>query len=289
MQHQKSDPSKRRELRGHGIPSEPSTDGGPEWDLSVQAHCRRVATLALEIAGALPEAAGAKDALAQAALLHHASPLLFEQLAMDRLIEDILPGVAFKTVSAREAEPKLRPSDVCGMLSILEAFRRFPAERAQDPRVRTLAEVLVIGNLLDEELELLGWLPASDLEFLRTMEELAALFQPAVVAAVRKVLPGISSSARRRHRLAHHPVAEEAVRLYLEKRLTSSKAILSLLARDPALGALFLQAAARQHEGAGKQPEANGAQAEVPRPRFHPFAQPWRTSESKPAGRFFSR
>jgi hypothetical protein len=86
--------------------------------------------------------------------------LLFEQLAIEGLVEDVLAGAAIK--AARAAGP---PGRSGRMLAILGAFRRFPAERVGDPLVRTPAEVVSLADLLDEELELLAWLPAGALTY----------------------------------------------------------------------------------------------------------------------------
>src|SRR5258708_3816325 len=56
------------------------------------SHCRRVATLAGEIATRLELPSPSFVILEQAALLHHLPPILLHPAALDRLIRDVLPA-----------------------------------------------------------------------------------------------------------------------------------------------------------------------------------------------------
>ena len=85
----------------------------------IEAHCQRVAVLALEIARAIAPPIGSADALAEAALLHHAAPMLFDQPAMDRLLNDLLPAAVAASTPKPGAGRVTAPPEVCGFLTIL--------------------------------------------------------------------------------------------------------------------------------------------------------------------------
>jgi HD superfamily phosphohydrolase YqeK len=267
----------------------------------LEAHCRRVAALALEISSALVPAVESRDALVQAALMHHALPLVFEQSAMDRLLLDLLPeahaapapqspsrlrekapgvtndrrgrlshnaeSVCQKSGTGLPAclgfpwparAPLAPSSDVCNMITILRAFHGFPMERPRNATVRTLGEVLAISNLLDEELEgagwgLGGWGPGMACDIPRLLADLAPLFQPKIIEAVGKILPGAPVAPRSSTLVLEPSMAGDALRLFLEKRLTAAASIADLAARDPVLEAALVRAANSARNGRSRE------------------------------------
>jgi HD superfamily phosphohydrolase YqeK len=226
----------------------PDVAGAPSSATSrtgIEAHCQRVAVLALEIARAIVPPIGSADALAQAALLHHAVPMLFDQPAMDRLLSDLLPSAVVASTPEPGADRVTASSEVRGFLTILRAFHDFPSERPRDAKVRTLAEVLVVSNLLDEQMEFVDWEGPAASNISGVLEELAPLFQPKVVEAAAKILFGSRAAAQRDGPsvLPRDGIARETLAGFLNRRLTCAKTIADLAARDPVIAADFLKAA----------------------------------------------
>src|SRR5215469_10562068 len=145
----------------------------------LQAHCRRVAILATEIANAIPLPARLLPLLEQAALLHHNPSLLFGEDAMDRLLEDVLP--AGQWVKSRSCKYPFADN----LVPLLTAFHAFPRE-SSDSNLRTPAEILAVANFLDEHIEFSAWDCNALANLSEVIEDLSGLIQPVVRDALRK-------------------------------------------------------------------------------------------------------
>jgi putative nucleotidyltransferase with HDIG domain len=137
------------------------------------AHCRRVAALAVEIADEMSLSSTARLLLEQAALLHHLPPIVFSPSAWSRLREDLLGA------SEEKYEPFL-PSQIEGILSA------FHHGGAHDQQCRTLAEILEISNLLDEQFEQLNSAPKQIGAIWAELSELQGLINSDVLNAARR-------------------------------------------------------------------------------------------------------
>lgn len=161
------------------ISNEQLTDLLPK-EPGLQAHCRRVAVLASEIANAIPLSAGLLPLLGQAALLHHNPSLLFGQEAMDRLLQDVLP-------TGNWVEKSSLPKHALGekLISLLHAFHAFPRQ-SPDPHIRTAAEILAVANFLDEHIEFSAWDCNTLANLSEVIEDLSGMIQLVVREALRK-------------------------------------------------------------------------------------------------------
>ena len=123
-------------------------------DAGVAAHCRRVAALAVEIAGRLRLPADAMQLLERVALLHHYPAVLVEPEALDRLMIDLCgDGWRSSLDKAKAKAPQALPSDLRAVLKALGA----PSASEEPDRETILAEIVEIANLFDEQLEFLPY------------------------------------------------------------------------------------------------------------------------------------
>jgi len=199
------------------------------------AHCRRVAALTMEV-GAAIRGLHSPALLEQAALLHHTSPAVLTPAASDRLLDDIFPGGA-----PRALAPRHQPLPET-LAAVLADFRAFPAG-GTDPAVRTMAQVLVICNLVDEQIELLPYEPRPMEEVWRDIDGLGGIFEPPVMEAVRKTIRGRRPAINTGELPTQIGVVKEMLDLLRGPRSADSAALASLAAEDPVIAASFLQVA----------------------------------------------
>jgi len=212
----------------------------------VSAHCHRVAALAVEIARAIPVPAEALGLVHQAALLHHASPLELNPEALHRLFKDVL-AAADQTVQDCGFQPVSQ--DVTALVS---AFHRFPAGAMSDASLDTLAQILFVGNLIDEQLELLAWEPISPFDVWESLAQLSGLFQPLVIKAAHQALR-ISEKEREAACLPLEMTAKELLQTLIHQRPDSVALIADLAGRDRGIAEHFLRAAnLMNNESTGK-------------------------------------
>jgi putative nucleotidyltransferase with HDIG domain len=200
------------------------------------AHCRRVAALAMEVGGAVGPALRSLVLLEQAALLHHTSPVVLNPPATGRLLHDVFPGGAPRA-SAQRHEPLPEK-----LAAVLADFRAFPAG-GTDPAVRTMAHILVVSNLVDEQIELLPYEPKPIEEVWRELDGLASLLEPRVMEAAGKTIRGRRPSINTRELPAQIAVVKELLDLLRDPRSADGAALTSLAAEDPVIAASFLQVA----------------------------------------------
>ncbi len=138
----------------------------------VQAHSRRTATLAREIARRLRLPPGQTEALFQAAGFHHLPPEILNTRAGDRLLCDLRAGFAQNSESPLSADVRL----------VLERLHR----RRGNDAASLLAQIVEAASFFDDRLEFLTFEPAS---FSQIVDELYwiskdGFFDPAVPATI---------------------------------------------------------------------------------------------------------
>lgn len=156
--------------------------------VEVLSHCRRVAALSQEITAGLAIHPRSQAALAQAALLHHSPGVLLGAPARRRLLADLHPA---------------KPEFEAGRIRNLRWWRQLPEELAEvlrgffgispllsQSKIRTLVDVLVLSNLLDEQIEFENWLPGDRETIWTNLEELRGLIEAPVLDAARRYLDG---------------------------------------------------------------------------------------------------
>ena len=118
----------------------------------LRSHCRRVAALAVEVAGRLRLTPQEQTLVEQAALLHHYPVELLEGESFERLMRDLLgPGWSKRFLAETGAGfPDL------AIREILEAIQA-PPEGPAESRVELLAEVVEVSNLFCEQIEFLPY------------------------------------------------------------------------------------------------------------------------------------
>src|SRR5579871_5133963 len=114
------------------------------------SHCHRVSALTQEIAAALNVHSRFLITLDQAALLHHSPGLWLDGAALDRLLIDIYPSTSPDALPRKgKGRPDL-PEELAAVLRGFHGVAPVPAK----PQWQSLADVLVVSNLLDEQREL---------------------------------------------------------------------------------------------------------------------------------------
>src|SRR5579871_3057906 len=162
----------------------------PEQELStllpaepgLQAHCRRVAALAREIAAAVPLSGRLFPLLEQAALLHHNRRLEWGEPALDRLLRDVFTQPRWQEKEQAKRRDHGLPEAFAKLLSAFQAFPRPSADRD----VALAAEVLAVANFLDEHVEFSAWDCNTIGNLSEVLDDVGGLIQPQVREAVRK-------------------------------------------------------------------------------------------------------
>jgi HD-like signal output (HDOD) protein len=181
----------------------------------LSAHCHRVAALSGEISRQLCFSYRSNTVLEQAALLHHLGP--------GRRLEELPEATA----------------------EVLQAFHHI-GRRTREKATRQLAEILVIGNVLDEQIEMTGLIPQQLSEIWYELRELAGLVDGAILDAAAKALgsgyrPEKSWAAEE---LAVNSVAAREVFVALRGRPECDVPFLARLAsKDPGIAGNLIQAA----------------------------------------------
>jgi len=200
------------------------------------AHCRRVAALAMEVGTAVRPPLRSPPLLEQAALLHHTSPVVLNRSATSRLLHDIFPGGAPRADAPRY---ELLPETLS---AVLADFRAFPAG-GTDAAVRTMAQILFVCNLVDEQIELLPYQPKPIEEVWRGIDALGGLLQAPVMEAVRKTIRGRRLPINTGELPVQIAVVKELLELMRGPRSADSTALAALAGEDPVIAASFLQVA----------------------------------------------
>ena len=155
------------------IPSDPAT----------AAHCRRVAALACEIGRQMSLPRRSVDVLEQTALLHHTSPVLFANSAIERLLQAVLP--AAKVTHRRAIRDDLLIPDAHH--AVLCTFHN-SIPHAPEPETRRMADIIELTDFLDQEFESLNWDYKPVANVWTELWELRGLIDPELLSAARKAL-----------------------------------------------------------------------------------------------------
>ena len=211
----------------------------------LQAHCRRVAVLAREIAAAVPLPGRAMPVLEQAALLHHSPSLLFGEGAMDRLLRDVIPRAKLAEIAANRGRGW--PED---LIALLAAFRAFP-HPASDRNVAAAAEVLAVANFLDEHIEFSAWDCNTLANLSELIDDLGSFIQPAVREAMRKAFRAWCFSLDTGRLPVQIGVIRELLAILANNRSTETATLALLASRDPVISASLVRAANSAFYGRG--------------------------------------
>jgi hypothetical protein len=111
-------------------------------------HCRRVAALSLEVSREAGVPSNLVPVLEQAANLHHSLDLMLDPTPLGRLARDVLCA---DDLGAAHSMPAIIGPELQTVLSI---FHHQPLIEAP-PKLRTVAGILAICNLVDEQIEAL--------------------------------------------------------------------------------------------------------------------------------------
>lgn len=205
------------------------------------SHCHRVSALTQEIAAALNVHSRFLITLDQAALLHHSPGLWLDGAALDRLLIDIYPSASPDALLRKgKGRPDL-PEELAAVLRGFHGVAPVPAK----PQWQSLADVLVVSNLLDEQRELALWDPLDPPDMWRDFEDLRGLIQPPVLEAARKALDAPFRVA------ADHPwdlpvqasVGKEVLCALAAKRDCDLPFLANLAIKDPVLSGKLVEAA----------------------------------------------
>jgi HD-like signal output (HDOD) protein len=207
-------------------------------DPPVNAHCRRVAALAREIAPAMRLAPRYCVILNQAALLHHTPALSLDPQSLRKVMIEVLPG--------GEAPRNVSPGCNLRVPEDLEAaLRAFRGGVREEPnhRIRKAVEILTFSDLLDEQLEFLWLQPDGSV-----WERLASLretFEFDVVETAEQVLSSkFRGPGQRGWELPVQAlVAQDTVATLTVNRDCDLRVLRALAERDPVLCGMLVQAA----------------------------------------------
>lgn len=235
-QGQASVPTPSQQLRPQRVIGTGPTDYAPR-EAGIAAHCNRVAALAVEIARGIPVPVEALGVVQQAAWLHHASPFELNPSALRRLLKDFLPASA--QIGENQEFPEV-PQDVA---AVVRVFDRFPAYTTGKPGLDILAQVLFVSNLIDEQMELLAWAPASPFDVWESLGELSGLFEPQVIRAAYKTLRSSPKEREAACLSLEAALAKDLLQTLIHQRPDSVSVLADLAARDQVMAGYFLLAA----------------------------------------------
>jgi putative nucleotidyltransferase with HDIG domain len=148
---------------------------------ALQAHSRRVAAVACEIAERLK--IGEREVLEQAALLHHYPPEVLDPGTLDRLIEDVRGSAAPLHSGFSVLSP---PNDrVRAVLTSLRDRRN----RTVNEDARLLAEIVELADFFTERLEFLPYEFETVEQVIDELDWMArdGFYQPRIVAALDSI------------------------------------------------------------------------------------------------------
>ena len=151
-----------------------------ERSSAMLGHCTRVAALALEVSRTAGIPASLEPVLEQAAQFHHSLELMLDPTPLGRLAWDVLCA---DETGAAHSTPAIVGSELQTVLSI---FHHHPLPNAP-PKLRRIAGILAICNLVDEQIEGLQFEYTGIDTILEEIQGFAALegFDPALVDHLR--------------------------------------------------------------------------------------------------------
>lgn len=216
---------------------------------AVEAHCRRVAALALEIAHRLQLPESARQTIEQVALLHHYPLTFLDAEALARLMTDMC-GANWLGSIDMDAISRVRPATQAALRAL-----HSPAPAAKD-RASIIAEIVEMANLFDEQVEYLPYDYKTTDQILDGLRIISRddLFLPEIILSLTSLprvgkeqvlrnvdgLPVFPSMALR----AIEPGPDEGA---------ASAQLLQLASSDPALADSLLQVANSELHRPGKR------------------------------------
>jgi len=211
-----------------------------EQNSGTAGHCRRVAALAVEVNRRAGLPSCLDPLLKQAAHFHHALDLILDSTPLGRLAWDVLCADKLDAASAAPAPvgPELR--------TVLSIFYHQPIPDAPE-ELRTLASILAICNLVDEQIEQLQFEFRGIDTILDEIQGFAALegFDPALVDHLRSMRrPDALQSMRRGENLpVEARTAQRVYRALGAEREYEIGELESLAATDPVLAGSMIAVA----------------------------------------------
>ncbi|HEY2018486.1 MAG TPA: HDOD domain-containing protein, partial [Bryobacteraceae bacterium] len=154
-------------------------------DNALAAHCRRVSSLAAEIAREVSLSLACTSLLQEAARLHHFPALLLDPGSLDRLLPDILASGSGPTFALAGSNPVV-PSEVATVQRMVHCRFHGPA----DPQLSRVAAILQLSDLLDEQIEPLVYEEFSPSGIWEGLEQIAefTLFDRKLLQDARRAL-----------------------------------------------------------------------------------------------------
>jgi HD-like signal output (HDOD) protein len=220
-----------------------------ERNAAVTCHCRRVAALAVEIGRRAGIPSTLEPVLQQAAQFHHSLDLIIDPTPLGRLAWDVL--CADRLDAAPSPPPIVGPE----LQTVLAIFHRRPVSDAP-PKLRTLAGILTICNLVDERIEALQFEYRGIDTILDDIQSFAVLegFDPALVDHFRRMRCSSPQQIEDSDRLPVEARTAQRVYRYLwQEREYDVQELEVLAARDAVLaGSLIGVANSALYNPAGK-------------------------------------
>jgi HD-like signal output (HDOD) protein len=173
--------------------------------------------------------------LEQAALLHHADPVLFRGNSLDRLMGAVPPDAP--------ARARVMPEFPRDLAEVLEAFHS-PGRTVKSDTV-VLSGLLLLADALDQQWESLAWEPRAISQAWDEMGELSGLAGEAAWTAFERALrhPFSVSPDRSWDLPVHAPIVREVVASLCHEAACDVAMLARLAARDPVLSGNVLATA----------------------------------------------
>jgi putative nucleotidyltransferase with HDIG domain len=206
----------------------------------LEAHCRRVAALAREIAAAAPLSGRLFPVLEQVALLHHNRGLEWGEPALDRLLRDVFtPQRWEEDEHAKKKRDHALPEVFAKLLSAFHAFPRPSADR----EIALAAEVLAVANFLDEHVEFSAWDCNTIGNLSEVLDDVGGLIQPQVREALRKAFRSWRFSLDTGRLPVQIGIIKELLALMGQTGPAEVGKLAVLAGRDPVVALSFVQGA----------------------------------------------
>ncbi len=166
--------------------------------------------------------------------MHHASELVLNNMAFDRLIADL--------VGKSAAAPK--PMEMPEILaSVLQAFYHFPGKTG-DATGDPLAEILALANLIDEQIEGASIDGSEPGALWESMEPMRGMFREKLWSVARGLFPAAANTSQRIWEIPIQPdIAEELIGLLRHTASYSLTRLSRIASRDPAIAGRLIEAA----------------------------------------------
>ncbi len=206
------------------------------------AHCQRVAAWALEIGARLGLSGRPMTALEHAALRHHSPSALLDAAAVSRLLADLFPSGPPRFKIPRTSFWEWFPEDLTA--AVLRGYLGIGHE-VKTEKSRLLVEILTLGNLFDEQLQLRGLESTPAAQLWAELEALRGIIQSPVLEAARQALDApFRVPAQTRWEFGVHAAAAQEVLCTLAAHPDFDVLRLAdLAAKDPVMAGKLIETA----------------------------------------------